>query len=150
LSPERYGQTTNIKNPYCQTKPNHIQLMKKIKANLKGEMGIGGAIGLGLLAVIIILGLSWAFTGNDFFLAKIFAPKMEQVRHDTFKGSQAYNDGVATQLQSFQFKYEQSNDEAKGALAPIILKYVAAYDTNKLPSELQAFVSKLRRETFAK
>jgi len=40
-------------------------------------------IGIGVLALIAILGLSWIATGNDFFLYKVFAPRMEAVRRQT-------------------------------------------------------------------
>ena len=42
-------------------------------------------IGFTALFIIIVLGLSWLFTGNDFFLYRYFGPKTEQVRRDIYK-----------------------------------------------------------------
>ncbi len=136
---ERYSQTTNKTAVAANQKRKHTM-------NNEDNIPVGKIVGVILLATIVVLGLSWAFTGNDFFLYKVFAPKMEQVRHDTFKQSQAYNDGMASQLENMQFKYAQADAEAKGALAPIILHTVGAYDTTKLPPDLQAFVSKVKND----
>ena len=103
-------------------------------------------IGSLALALVLALGLTWIVTGNDFFLYRYFGPKTEQVRHDIYKESQAYNDGMASQLQNMQFKYEQSDPDAKAALAPVILSMLGSYETTRLPSNLQAFVQKVRND----
>ncbi len=109
-------------------------------------MKVLSAIGATLLGIILLLGIAWAVTGTDFFLYKVFAPKYEQVRHDTFKNSQAYNDGMLQELRATQLKYEQSSPAHKDALGSIVLHQFAAYDVNRLPVDLQLFVEKLRRE----
>ncbi len=114
--------------------------------NNQDSIPVGKIIGGFTIIIIVVLGLSWAFTGNDLFLYKVFAPKVEQVRHDTFKQSQAYNDGMASQLQSMQFKYAQSDAEAKGALAPIILHTVGTYDITKLSPDLQVFIRDVKND----
>lgn len=101
-------------------------------------------IGITLLSLIGVLGLGWAFTGNDFFLYKVFAPKYEAVRRETFEQSKAYNQGMIQELQSMQFQYEQASDEHKEALASIILHRCADYDDAQMPSDLRSFITKLR------
>jgi len=98
--------------------------------------------------VILILGLTWLGQGNDFFLYKAFAPKYEQVRYDTFKESQSYNDGMAQQLQSFWIDYANpsTSPEHRQALASTILHRFADYDDSRLSSDLGNFLRQLRRE----
>ena len=59
---------------------------------------------IGILVALLALG--WLFTGNDFFLFKVFAPKYEQVRRETFEQSKAYRQGAIQELQNMQFQYE--------------------------------------------
>lgn len=100
---------------------------------------------LGVL--VLILGLSWIIQGNDFFLTKVFSPKYEQVRRETFEQSKAYNQGMIQELQNMQFQYyEQTAPEQKAALASIILRRAADYDESKLPPDLATFIRKLRHE----
>ena len=35
--------------------------------------------------VIVVLAITWIFQGNDFFLAKVFQPAMEDVRRETYE-----------------------------------------------------------------
>lgn len=103
-------------------------------------------IAISIGSLVLLIGLGWLFQGNDFFLYKVFAPKYEQVRHDTFKNSQAYNDGMLQELRASQLKYETSSQEHKDALGSIVLHQFASYDENRLPTDLRTFVQKLRRE----
>lgn len=98
------------------------------------------------VAVLVgMLGLAWIFQGNDFFLYKTFAPKYEAARRDTFEQSKAYNDGMAQELRSMQFQYEQADEAHKAALASVIRHRVAGYDSDRLPADLQAFVAQVNR-----
>lgn len=94
-----------------------------------------------------LLGLTWIVQGNDFFLTKVFAPKYEQVRRETFEQSTAYNQGLAQELQAMQFEWAKAKDaQTKDALASVILRRTAAYDVTKLPVDLKVFVLQLRLE----
>jgi hypothetical protein len=98
-------------------------------------------------ALVLILGLTWVFQGNDFFLYRIFAPKYEQARRETFEQSKAYNDGMAQELRAMQFQYLQADPAHQKALAGVILHRVAGYPEQNLPSDLRAFLSTLRQGT---
>lgn len=102
-------------------------------------MGIFFAVTVGLL------GLTWVFTGNDFFLYRFFAPKEEAVRRQVFEQSKAYNQGMVQELQNMQYQYVQADKEHKAALASVILHRVADYDVDKLPPDTAAFIAELRR-----
>ena len=96
------------------------------------------------LAAAGILGLTWVFQGNDFFLYRAFAPKYEAVRRQTFEQSKAYNQGVQQELQNMEFEYVQADPAHKAALASIILHRAADYDESKLSPDLATFIDGLR------
>lgn len=105
-----------------------------------------GIVSLVVLGIVALFGLTWLVQGNEFFLAKVFAPKMEDVRRETFEHSKAYNQGMTQELQNMQFEYVKADEKQKDALASIILHRVADYDVSKLPADLRTFVEELRRE----
>lgn len=105
-------------------------------------------VGYGLLALIILISLSWLVQGNDWFMFKIFAPRYEQVRRETFEQSKAYNQGMIQELQNMRFEYERTTDpKSKEAMAAIILHRVADYDRDKLPEDLKSFIYSLENKT---
>lgn len=106
-------------------------------------------LGIGVLILVVIaagLGMTWVVQGNEFFLQKYFAPKMEDVRRETFEQSKAFNQGMVQELQNMQFEYIKADEKHKDALASIILHRVADYDVEKLPEDLRDFVRQLKRE----
>ena len=84
--------------------------------------------------------------GNDFFLFKVFAPKYEQVRRETFEQSKAYNQGMIQELQNMQFEYIKADHKHKEALSSVILHRAADYPIDKMPAELRAFINDLKNE----
>ena len=104
------------------------------------------AIGVGVLVVIGLLGVTWLAQGNDFSLYRYFAPKYEQVRRDTFEQSKAYRQGMVQELQNMQFEYAKAQPDQRAALASIILHRAADFDETVLPPDLRQFVAQLRRE----
>jgi hypothetical protein len=108
----------------------------------------GGAVLAALLVVFGILGLTWLLQGNDFFLFKVFAPKYEQVRRDTFEKSRAFNQGMVQELDNMRFEYVKANPAERDALASIILHRASGYDLHdpSVSPELRTFIEKLREE----
>jgi hypothetical protein len=102
-----------------------------------------------VFGAVVLMGLGWAFTGNDFFIYKYFAPKQEAVRREVFEESKAYNQGMIQELQNMQFEYVKATPSQQAALASVILHRVADYDEDKLPSDLRAFVQQLRNKRTA-
>lgn len=102
---------------------------------------------LGVLVLFTLLG--WFFAGNDFFMFKYFAPKVEQVRRETFEQSKAYNQGMIQELQNMQFEYIQADSIHKAMLSSTILHRAADYDMEKLKTaspDLYDFIQKLKKE----
>jgi hypothetical protein len=111
-----------------------------IYQDTKDEVSAAGTVlrwGITLIVTIGILG----FLGNllGFYSFKFFAPKVEQVRYDTFKQSQAYNDGMVRDLENLRLEYMQANPDQRVAMKAIILHRFSVYDINRLPMDLQAF-----------
>ena len=104
-------------------------------------------IGWGFFWVaILLLAASWLVQGNEFFLAKFFLARHEQVRRQVFEESKAYNQGMAQTLMQYKMQYDQASDEVKVALRSSILHQMADYDADKLPPYLASWLRELRSE----
>jgi len=97
---------------------------------------LGGFIGL--------LCLIWLLQGNDFFLYKVFAPKYEQVRRETFEQSKAYRQGMVQELSNMHFEYIKADSAHKVALASIILHRAADFPEEDMPADLRTFIRSLK------
>ena len=107
-------------------------------------LSVGGIIVTVIVAIVLILGVVWIAQGSDFFLFQTFAPKYEQVRQDTFKNSQAYNEGMAKDILALETDYIQAPDpQVKAGLKSVIKQKLAGYDTTKFPPELREFLKSL-------
>jgi hypothetical protein len=109
-------------------------------------MSTGKIFGLFLLLIVMVLGLTWVFQGNDFFLFQYFAPRTEQVRREVFEQSKAYNQGMVQELQNMQFEYVKASPEHKKALGSLILHRAADYPLEKMPTDLRDFIKGLKQE----
>lgn len=100
----------------------------------------------GIVAFLVLsLGITWLVAGNDFFLFRFFAPRQEAVRREVFKQSQAYNDGMQSELDAMRFEYVKTTDpKARAAMASVILHRVSSYDTMLLTPDLRNFIETLR------
>jgi len=98
-----------------------------------------------VLLIILTLGL-FGFAGNllGFFSFAFFAPKVEQVRYNTFKNGQAYNDGMMHDLEDVKMEYNNATPDQKVMLRAIALRRLSVYDTNRLPPDLQQFSLQLQ------
>jgi len=100
--------------------------------------------GFGVWGIVLVLLPLIGGLGYISYMAYAFyAPKYEQVRYNTFKESQAYNDGMLRDLQNLRMEYIKSNDEQKAALRAIALQRFSVYEINRLPYDLQAFYNSL-------
>ena len=75
---------------------------------------------------------------------RTFAPLDEQVRYNTFKESQSYNDKVAQDLAEMQSHYSTDNPEQQVALQSLVKQRYAGYDADRLPAGLKQFLTSLR------
>ena len=96
-----------------------------------------------LLSIVL---LSWFFQGNDFFMYKLFAPRYEQVRRETFEQTKSYNQGMIQELSAYQFEYVKADPAHKPALASIILHRSADFPAENMPPDLRIFINELKQE----
>ena len=94
--------------------------------------------------IIFVLALGWIGTANNWALTAVFAPRVEQVRYNTFKQSQAYNDGMAQDLNKDEIEWANATPAAKSAMQGAILSQYGSYNSNKLPPEAAAFLDQVR------
>jgi hypothetical protein len=95
----------------------------------------------------LIFGITWAVQGNDFFLYKVFAPKYEAARRQTFEESKAYNEGMAQELAAAELDYAKANAEQKAAIRSVLIQRYAGYDTTRLPPDLRQFLDTLKGDS---
>ncbi len=100
------------------------------------------AVGLGFLAVVLILGLVWIVQGNDFFMLKVFGPKVQEVQRQIFEESPSYQLGTIQELQDMRREYITSGPEEQIALRAIILQRADGY-RGEMPADLRAFINEL-------
>lgn len=100
-------------------------------------------VGLGAATLATFLGLWWLIAGNEFFIYKVFAPRMESVRREVFEETKSYRQGMIQDLQNMQREYILATPEQQKALGYIILHRYADME-DSLPADLRAFVAKIR------
>ena len=103
-------------------------------------------VGIVILAIILILGLTWIGQGNDFFLYKVFAPKREEVRREVFEQTKSYQQGMVQDLRRMQREYVTADEEHKAALASVILHTAADFPEEEMPADVAQFINQLKRE----
>lgn len=94
-----------------------------------------------------LLAMTWVAQGQEFFLYRFFAPKMEQARRETFEQSKAYNDGAQQDLRRMQLEYIKATPVQQDALAAVILHQMAGYDESKLAPDLRDFINQIKAKS---
>ena len=116
------------------------------KNDMKEAAQVGTIFGLvvstfyTVLAIFLVVGSLLSF-----WLYSYFAPKYEQVRYDTFKQSQTYNDAMLRDLQDMRLEYIKADDAHKAAIKFIAMHRFAVYDIDRLPQDLRAFYMELSK-----
>ena len=95
--------------------------------------------------VLVILPLIGGLGYISYLAYAFYAPKYEQVRYDTFKQSQSYNDAMLRDLQDMRMEYIKANDEQKAAIKYIAIHRFSVYDIDRLPVDLRAFYMELSK-----
>lgn len=104
---------------------------------------------IGIIVAIIITVSGFVFVGStlgwmgDYFIL----PKVEQVRYNTFKQSQTYNDGMLRDLQDLKMQYMSANPDQQAALKAIIIQRFSVYPMDRMPPDLQSFYYSINQGT---
>lgn len=75
---------------------------------------------------------------------KFFAPKVEQVRTDVYRQSQAHQDGTINDLQKNQVEWTSATPEGKSVIEDIVIHKAASYN-GPLPNNLEVWINKIKR-----
>jgi len=102
------------------------------------------AIGSIVVFLAIVVGLSFFGTGLDYIQTKIFSPKYEQVRHNTFECSDSHTDGLVRELRQIREQYSHADDAGKAALADTFKHDYDGYTCGNLPQDIQSFYSSIQ------
>jgi len=99
-----------------------------------------------IISVVGILLLTWVIQGNNFFLFKFWAPKMENVRRETFENTQSYVEGKRQELVKLRLEYIREQDPiAKKAIKQTIAESFANFDESKITEpELRGFLHEMK------
>ncbi len=102
--------------------------MQNIKTALYGTAAV---IGLGLL------------TWGGIYVNGFFNAEREAQRTKVLKQSQAYTDGMRTQLNNLYLEYQKADTAGKMGIANATRDIFAAVDTNGYPAHLQSFLTQV-------
>jgi hypothetical protein len=100
--------------------------------------------GISILVLLGVIALGWFLTANDVLMSGFFSPKYEQVRYNTFKQSQSYNDGMAAQLDKDEIEWANATPENRQMIRGAIVAQFASYNETMLPPNEYAFLQKVR------
>lgn len=102
------------------------------------------AIGYSLLIVIVVSVLGFIATGGDLATYAFWAPKRAAVERQVFEQTPSFVHGKIEYLTRLRFEYQTATGAQKLALQQLILDEASTVDNQKLPLDLQAFISSLK------
>lgn len=96
-----------------------------------GLYTVGGIVGLGLL------------TWGGIYVNGFFNAEREAQRTNVLKESQAYTDGMRTQLNNLYLEYQKADSAGKVGIANATRDMFASVDTTEYPNYLQTFLTQV-------
>lgn len=100
--------------------------------------------GVAVLVFVAMLGLTWIIQGNDFFMYKVFAPKYEQVRRETYEQTKSYRQGSVQRLSELCKQVADTDDSHKVMLNDVISHEFAEWDLADVPTYLRPCLQSAR------
>ena len=101
-----------------------------------------------LLGVVIVIGVGslLAVYGREFNLRMDahYAPREEQVRHNTFECSQSHTDGLTHEILDYRDQYGSADAAGKTVIRQRVLGDFNSYTCGDLPESVQSFVNSIR------
>ena len=103
------------------------------------------ARGLALGAAAVV-GLLLLAEGGYLLWGRVVGRAAENVRHDVFKGSQAYRDGVVLVLNKRYLEYSDpsTSPDHRAAIRTVTLQDLGDYPASELPEHLRTWVRSLQ------
>jgi hypothetical protein len=96
-----------------------------------------------LLAFYII---AFVVTGGDLFIYRFWQPKVENAKRQVFENTQSYVQGKTEYISKLRFQYKtvEQGSAQQTALRELILSEASTVDNDKLPMDIQSFISSLK------
>lgn len=114
-----------------------VPIIKERNPEMKSFLS---ALGTVALFIALVFGLNALGYINTAF----FAPKYEAVRRDTMIQSRAYGEATTRELYRLKLQYQQAKtDDEKATVRAFALHESAAFDRDRLPTDLQSFIAQL-------
>lgn len=102
------------------------------------------AIGIAIALFVVILGLTWLVQGNGWFMYKVFAPKYEQVRRETYEQTKSYKQGLIQRLDNLCLQVAKADEGHKSMINDTIRQEFAEWDIADVPAYLQQCLNAAR------
>lgn len=108
-----------------------------------------GSLKAFFITVAVVLGIAaLGVAGREFSLRMnaLYAPREEQVRHNTFECSQSHSDGMAREIRQYQDQYGAADAAGKAIIRQRVLQDAESQNSDACPlsSDVQSFVQSLR------
>ena len=103
-------------------------------------------IGITLLVLIGIVGLTFFFDSLGLTEIKLFGTKFENAHREVYEQTQSYVEGKRQEIAKYRLEYMRSTSkEDREAIRSTVLQSMANFDISKLLPEQQAFLEKLNQ-----
>lgn len=97
-----------------------------------------------VVGIPAFLGLIFGLNYFGLISTGFFAPRYEAIRRDTMIQSRAYSEGAARELYRLKLQYQQAkSDDERATIKAFALHEAAAFDKDRLPADLQTFITAL-------
>lgn len=99
-----------------------------------------------ILGIVVLAVCGFALRYADLNSNRFFAPREEQVRHNTFECSQSHSDGMAREIRQYQDQYGTADAAGKTIIRQRVLQDAESQNSDAcpLPSDVQSFVQSIR------
>ncbi len=101
-----------------------------------------------VVLLVVLTAINFIGTGGDLALYKFWAPKYANAQRQVFENTQSYVQGKVEYLMRLRFQYQQAKEDKEdtraAGLRTLILDEASTVDNDKLPPDLQAFISRLK------
>jgi len=97
---------------------------------------------VGVILAVTALGIGGRYVAlhSDAY----FAPREEQVRHNTFECSQSHTDGLTHEILDYRDQYGSADAAGKAVIRQRVLGDFNSYTCGDLPESVQSFVNSIR------
>jgi hypothetical protein len=97
---------------------------------------------VGVILAVTALGIGGRYVAlhSDAY----FAPREEQVRHNTFECSQSHTDGLTHEILDYRDQYGKADAAGKEVIRERVLGDFNSYTCGDLPQSVQTFVNSIR------